>query len=224
MSVAVEANWREARRERILEAAARTFGRLSFEGASMDDVAAEAGVGKPTLYRYFRGKDELFAAVFAQALDTVEERLEAVLGRDAPIGARLGAIAREIAPIFRDHLIPTNLMGDTAAVAAQSKRRIFRERRVRLEGAITAALDLGARRGELRPLNHRRVAQLAMGMIWSAAASGATNSEIERDVVDLLLHGLLASPGAERPMPAGVRAERNPCAAETSATSKDGLR
>ena len=49
-------NWRDTRRRHIVEAADRVFARTSFERAAMDEIAVEAGVGKPTLYRYFATK------------------------------------------------------------------------------------------------------------------------------------------------------------------------
>lgn len=52
-----------ARQEAVLEAAARMFVQHGFRKASMDEIAREAGVSKPTLYAYFADKDALFAAV-----------------------------------------------------------------------------------------------------------------------------------------------------------------
>jgi AcrR family transcriptional regulator len=46
----------------ILDGAARAFAADGYEGASMSRIAAVAGVSKGTLYNYFAGKRELFAA------------------------------------------------------------------------------------------------------------------------------------------------------------------
>ncbi len=46
----------------ILDGAASVFARDGYEGASMSRIAREAGVSKGTLYNYFSGKAELFAA------------------------------------------------------------------------------------------------------------------------------------------------------------------
>jgi AcrR family transcriptional regulator len=46
----------------ILDGAAGVFARDGYEGASMSRIAGEAGVSKGTLYNYFAGKAELFAA------------------------------------------------------------------------------------------------------------------------------------------------------------------
>jgi AcrR family transcriptional regulator len=49
-------------RERIIAAAARLFYNEGIRAASVDAVAAKAGVTKKTLYYHFRSKDELIAA------------------------------------------------------------------------------------------------------------------------------------------------------------------
>jgi TetR/AcrR family transcriptional regulator, mexJK operon transcriptional repressor len=63
-----EAN-RRAREERILEAALTIFSEAGYSGATMDAVAAEAGITKPTLYQYFASKEALFQAMMLGHLD-----------------------------------------------------------------------------------------------------------------------------------------------------------
>ena len=55
-------------RDRLLEAAARVFAERGFERASVDDIAAEAGLSKGTLYWNFKSKDELFRALMDEHL------------------------------------------------------------------------------------------------------------------------------------------------------------
>jgi TetR/AcrR family transcriptional repressor of mexJK operon len=51
-------------RERaILDAALKVFAATGYSGTTMDAVAAEAGVTKPTLYSYFPSKESLFQAM-----------------------------------------------------------------------------------------------------------------------------------------------------------------
>lgn len=57
-----EAN-RRAREARILQAALTVFSQAGYSGATMDAVAAEAGMSKPTLYQYFASKEALFQAM-----------------------------------------------------------------------------------------------------------------------------------------------------------------
>ncbi len=53
--------------DKMLDAAAHLFGRKRFHEVRMEDIAAEAVVGKGTLYRYFADKDELYLALLRRA-------------------------------------------------------------------------------------------------------------------------------------------------------------
>lgn len=64
------------RERRILDAALKIFSEKGFVSASMDDIAAEAGLTKPTLYQYFPSKDELFTAMMSQERDHMLESFE----------------------------------------------------------------------------------------------------------------------------------------------------
>lgn len=50
-------------RTQILKAAETAFQRYSLAKTTMDDIAKEAGVSRPTIYRYFRDRDTLIAAL-----------------------------------------------------------------------------------------------------------------------------------------------------------------
>jgi len=52
----------EVRRETVLEAAIRVFGRTSYRAAGTAEIAREAGVAEPTIYRYFDSKRDLYLA------------------------------------------------------------------------------------------------------------------------------------------------------------------
>ncbi len=76
----VDADRAEARREQILRAAATCFRRDGFHGASMADIAREAGLSAGHLYNYFDGKEAIIAAIvernvgeFLQFFDSVRQ-------------------------------------------------------------------------------------------------------------------------------------------------------
>lgn len=52
----------ERKRDAILDAARAVFSREGYAATSVDDVAAEAGIGKGTVYLYFKSKEELYLA------------------------------------------------------------------------------------------------------------------------------------------------------------------
>lgn len=193
MTMLAPERWRDLRRGRMLDAAGRVFSRRPFAQVSMDQVAQEAGVGKPTLYRYFASKDALFLAVFERALDELEARLDDVLADELTTARRLSLMVRVIAPTFRDHLVSLRLLGSESTSADLSKRRLFRDRRARIAGRIASCIGDAVAGGELRPCRPEAVAEMVIGMIWSATATSAmTDEAIASEVAELVLYGLTA--------------------------------
>lgn len=61
------------RREQLIGIGRRQFAERGFEGATVEDIAAAAGVSKPVVYEHFGGKEGLYAVV-------VDREIEALLG------------------------------------------------------------------------------------------------------------------------------------------------
>jgi len=97
------------KRRRILDAALRTFAARGYHGTAVPEVAAEAGVGTGTLYRYFDDKQALVNEVYRDA----KQRLRAAVLDDLPpidkgaeswfgeVWRRLAAFARAEPDAFR---------------------------------------------------------------------------------------------------------------------------
>ncbi len=62
---------RLTKQKRILDAALIVFSETGYSGASMDAIAVEAGVSKPTLYQYFGAKEQLFSAMLQPQGDDI---------------------------------------------------------------------------------------------------------------------------------------------------------
>lgn len=81
---------RDARRNEILEAAARAFGAKGYQHTSMADVVAESGLSTGAVYGHFEGKRELFTAVARTLLARRNEDLvEAAADDDPPSPAEI---------------------------------------------------------------------------------------------------------------------------------------
>jgi AcrR family transcriptional regulator len=70
-----------AARDRVLKTAARLFQREGIRAVGVDRIAAEAGVGKMTLYRHFKTKDALVAATLQSADGPARAALAAAMQR-----------------------------------------------------------------------------------------------------------------------------------------------
>jgi AcrR family transcriptional regulator len=70
----------DERRHQLLDIGAELFAGLPYEEVLMGDVAAQAGVSRALLYRYFSSKRDLFAAIYQRASDRLLAATEIGVG------------------------------------------------------------------------------------------------------------------------------------------------
>jgi AcrR family transcriptional regulator len=94
---------REAKRLRILEAAAAEFAKYGFDATNIESIASRADIGKGTIYNYIGSKDELFAECLQLFCDELREVLEetASTGAEMLPLARARHISRQLADLGR---------------------------------------------------------------------------------------------------------------------------
>jgi AcrR family transcriptional regulator len=93
--------------DKMLDAAARLFGTQRFHEVRMEDIAAEAEVGKGTIYRYFMDKEELYLALLTRASEQFMERLREEANREGSARLRLEGVVTAIISCFdnQPHLL-----------------------------------------------------------------------------------------------------------------------
>jgi AcrR family transcriptional regulator len=93
----------DAKSRLILEAARRLLIARGFEDIALDDVAREAGVAKGTLFLHYKGKEELFFAVFFELVESLNLELK-VLSKTGLAGKELlNAAAKVLLGHFDRH-------------------------------------------------------------------------------------------------------------------------
>jgi len=80
----------KGRQEEIIRAAAKRFGRHGFGKTTLEEIARDVRIGKPTIYHYFKSKDELFySSITFQSSQFIEDIKAIFNNQDLPVGARL---------------------------------------------------------------------------------------------------------------------------------------
>ncbi|MGI6705610.1 MAG: TetR/AcrR family transcriptional regulator [Clostridia bacterium] len=94
----------KTREQDILEAATRIFDKKGFHGASIGEIAEEAGIGKGTTYEYFRNKDELFIRVLEFNIERYLKELRRCIQGKSGFYEKLGAFIDFHDSIIRQRL------------------------------------------------------------------------------------------------------------------------
>lgn len=154
-----------AKRDAILDAAQGLFLEAGYAAASMDTMAARAGVSKATIYAHFKGKDELFAAVMQRRCETSY----AFQPPDPGLDAR-GALT-VIAQRLTDLMMSPEALALYRVVVAEAFRtpdlaRAFYETGpARGKANIAAVLNLLEQKGELAVPDPARATDQFIGML-----------------------------------------------------------
>jgi AcrR family transcriptional regulator len=169
----------DARRESILEAAARLFARRGLNGATMADIAAEADLSAGALYRYFSSKDDLMRAVFDEAVIRNQQMFQEALEHSGSPFAALQQVGRSVWIDLqdRDDLICEVQMALSAARDPDDfgadLSRTRRATRQQLETLIRASQQAG----EIDP----GVDATALAIVLHAATSGIQMLKIDSE-------------------------------------------
>ena len=81
------------RREQLLEVGRKLFAEKGFEGASVEEIAAKAGVSKPVVYEHFGGKEGLYAVVVDSEIRTLLDGITGALRAETTSRGLLEAAA-----------------------------------------------------------------------------------------------------------------------------------
>jgi len=108
-----EAERREARAQRILDAASTLILRYGYHKTTTDDIAKEAGVGKGTLYLHWNTREALFAALILREKVAMADDIKQRLACD-PAGATLRGLLKHAAlALMHRPLLKAVLLRDT---------------------------------------------------------------------------------------------------------------
>lgn len=80
----LNAQAREFKREKLLDAAIRLFSERGYANTSVEEVARSLGVTKPYVYRYFKNKEALLVAMYERVTDRIVALLEEAVATPAP--------------------------------------------------------------------------------------------------------------------------------------------
>lgn len=194
---------RRARSERTHEALRRCalarFARHGFEGTSVADIAADAGVTERTFYRHFPTKEAVLFGDFASRLDWFRNAL-ALRPADEPLleSVRVAVesypddrevvrqVARVRASLLSGDAVAEQLrrvQGEFAAeIERHARARLGRSRKARLEAAVWGSAIAGALLTALRLFGER----------------GGRDTDVLRRLTAQALETLRAAPPGER--------------------------
>ncbi len=205
----------EARRGQLLAQALPVFARAGYAATSTRQLAAAAQVTEPILYRHFRGKEALFAAVLGLAAVRIATSLAALPTSRGGLQAQLEGLAGALPELLDRHAAEFRVLGAAAAAPANRQQATALQKAfAHLEQAVAARLAGSAEAGEAGwrdgvdvGLAATFLLQVGFGhvLLRTAGSASLSRDDLRVRMVELLAAALLSPPRGRARSARGAR-------------------
>ncbi len=199
---------RADKRQAVLRTAARLFNEKGFHATSLDEVAEQLNVTKPTLYYYIKNKDEIL-------FDCVHEGLQMVRRRIAEAGRSGGTALDKLRACM--HAYADVVMQDFGRCVIRvgedplpaEGRRELRALKAQIDLEFRRLIEQGVAEGSLEPCNPKLAAFTLAGGIswvgrWYRPDGELAPAQIAEQCIAVLLGGIVRR-SAVTPTPRAAR-------------------
>jgi len=181
--------------EAIIAAASTLFPVKGFHATTMEDIAQEAGIGKGTIYEYFRSKEELFQQMILEGLNRYANMVEEGLQKGTTPEEKLREFVRVNTRFFQQHQhmyrMISSEMDQPIHPACDVKEHLLRIRKWLLK-RLEDILKEGMKEGTFAEGNTYYLAAILIGMTVQMSFSQLDEEkENLEEYGDLIIHTFL---------------------------------
>lgn len=190
----------------ILEAARKRFGYYGYAKTTMDEIAGDIGMGKASLYYYFPTKESLFRSVIALEQDEFGTQVAGMLRQEMSSPERLHAYVRLRLDYLRQFITLSKLSSQSFLEIKPALADLMRSFFNRELDFMERILEVGCGSGEFAIDDIHGTAQVLLHVLQGLRMRTLRTTDHRPDepqfnelreesrlVVDLLLHGILAT-------------------------------
>ncbi len=182
------------RRHQVFNTAVPLFLKKGFQETSMREIAKAAGMGKSTLYDYFKTKEEILIAYVEDMIFDLTEEAKQITGQDLPATEKL----HQVLHVYLDFLLGSKefrvrLMGEVERLGPASQRRIQIQRHA-YQDLLCALVQQAIQEGAFRPVNPLLAARTIMMLLTPAAYTSrptGTPEQMMDEALDIFYNGVM---------------------------------
>jgi len=178
----------------ILKAAAKTFRRLGYHGATVEEIASALHMKKGNLYYYFKNKEEILFACHQYSLDQLMRLLADIQESGENPDVKLRRLIVAFVHTILDELHGTALFLDLEALTPAHLKAVI-VRRDTFERGVRAVLEQGMTSGRFGRNDPKLLAFAVFGAVnwiprWFSPHGAATSQQIGDLFADFFIRGL----------------------------------
>lgn len=183
--------------ERLLAVSVRLFAEQGFEGTSVQEIVAAAGVTKGAMYHYFASKDDLLYEIYHRLLSLQTERLNSLADGPGDAADRVRAVAEDVVETTLGSIDEAIVFFRSMHMLPADKRAQVRAERRRYHERFRTLVEEGQREGVFRAdVSADIVTHYFYGAVnhlgtWYHRDGGLSRRQVAEHYADLVLGGLI---------------------------------
>lgn len=183
------------RRQQIVSLAAELFDKSGYTSTTMDDIAREVGVAKPTLYHYFPSKDHILHAIHEEFIDLLIERHEARAKTGLRADQLLLEAMADILELMETHRGHVRVFFEHHRELPEESRGEVKVKRDRYESYVEGLIRDGIRDGIFRETDPHLATLATFGMCnwayqWYRPGKGLRSREVAYQFWNYMVYGI----------------------------------
>jgi TetR/AcrR family transcriptional regulator, cholesterol catabolism regulator len=182
------------RRRQLVERAAALFDDVGYHNTSVGDLAEACGIRKPTLYHYFKSKDEILFWIHEEFIDILLGRQQAREAEElAPREALLG-VMNDVLELMQTHRGYVRVFFEHHRELRGEAKAEIRKKRATYQDSIERLFEQGIASGDFRGVDPRMATLVLAGMCnwayhWYQPDGKLTSREIAEAFWKILIDG-----------------------------------
>jgi AcrR family transcriptional regulator len=187
---------RQRMRHRVFNIAARLFLKQGYHKTSMRQVAEAVGIGKSTLYDYFRNKEEILLYFVEQEMDTSHHDAVKIATMNLPAEEKLRRILQSLWTYLDTNREMAVLTARESAKLGEEATQRMAYRREKYRKILEGVIRQGIQEGDFRLVNPTLTASALHSMMtmpfydWLRRRETEDVTETADELVDIFLSGI----------------------------------
>jgi TetR/AcrR family fatty acid metabolism transcriptional regulator len=183
------------RRKQIIQAAIEVFRQKGYHDAKIEEIALAAGIGKGTIYQYYRSKEELLDATLNHMMISFEKRFLDLVEHDTSFEEKMQTLIR-ISVEQINHIQPIIDLSMISLFAhfllSQNTMKQYQKKWME---RFSEFIDEGVALGQLRPVDPALFTLAVFGIIFNVCSPFNISEKLDKpalveEIVALIMQGV----------------------------------
>jgi TetR/AcrR family transcriptional regulator, cholesterol catabolism regulator len=185
----------DRRRHQVFASSMHLFLEKGFHDTSMQEIAAASGMGKSTLYDYFKTKDEILLSVVEDGIYDLTELAKQIASRNLPAAEKIHQVMHaHLEYLLENKEFYNRMIYEVQRLGPESQRRIQIQRHA-YQDLLCSLVEEATREGTFRDVNPLLAARTILAILSPAVFTNrptGTPEQMMDEAIEIFIRGVQA--------------------------------